>query len=72
MIVAAQPYLAAGLDRYARAAARWSVLPIKRILGRPESCERFFHYREGGKQRTLYVGKTDNPEAKVDEKLGKE
>ena len=32
----------------------------------------YFHYREGGKQRTLYVGKTDNPEAKVDEKLGKE
>ena len=32
----------------------------------------YFHYREGGKQRTLYVGKTDNPEATVDEKLGKE
>jgi hypothetical protein len=27
----------------------------------------YFHYREGGRQRTLYVGKTDNPEAKVDE-----
>jgi hypothetical protein len=27
----------------------------------------YFHYREDGKQRTLYVGKTDNPEAKVDE-----
>ena len=27
----------------------------------------YFHYREGGKQRTLYVGKSDNPEAKVDE-----
>ena len=27
----------------------------------------YFHYREGGKQRTLYVGKTDSPEAKVDE-----
>jgi hypothetical protein len=27
----------------------------------------YFHYREGGKQRTLYLGKTDNPEAKVDE-----
>jgi hypothetical protein len=27
----------------------------------------YFHYREGGKQRTLYVGKTDNPEARVDE-----
>ena len=32
----------------------------------------YFHYRERGKQRTLYVGKTDNPEAVVDEKLGKE
>jgi len=32
----------------------------------------YFHYREGGKQRTLYVGKTDNPEVAVDEKLGKE
>jgi hypothetical protein len=32
----------------------------------------YFHYREGGKQRTLYMGKTDNPEAVVDEKLGKE
>jgi hypothetical protein len=32
----------------------------------------YFHYREGGKQRTLYVGKTDNPEAVVDVKLGKE
>jgi hypothetical protein len=41
-----------------------------------ESTERgpywYFHYREGGRQRTLYVCKTDNPEAKVDEKLGKE
>jgi len=27
----------------------------------------YFHYREGGKQCTLYVGKTDNPEAKVNE-----
>jgi hypothetical protein len=27
----------------------------------------YFHYREGGRQRTLYVGKTDKPEAKVDE-----
>ena len=32
----------------------------------------YFHYREGGKQRTFYVGKTDNPEVVVDEKLGKE
>ncbi len=31
----------------------------------------YFHYREGGKQRTLYIGKTDNPEAVVDEKLAK-
>ena len=31
----------------------------------------YFHYREGGRQRTLYVGKTDAPEAIVDEKLGK-
>ena len=29
----------------------------------------YFHYREGGKQRTLYIGTTDNPEAMVDEKL---
>ena len=27
----------------------------------------YFHYREGGRQRTLYIGKTDNPAAKVDE-----
>ena len=27
----------------------------------------YFHYREGGKQRTLYVGKAENPEAKVNE-----
>ena len=27
----------------------------------------YFHYREGGRQRTLYIGKTDSPEAKVDE-----
>jgi len=32
----------------------------------------YFHYREGGRQRTLYVGKTDNPEVVVDEKLEKE
>jgi len=31
----------------------------------------YFHYREGGRQRTLYIGKTDSPEAVVDEKLGK-
>jgi hypothetical protein len=27
----------------------------------------YFHFREGGRQCTLYVGKTDNPEAKLDE-----
>jgi hypothetical protein len=27
----------------------------------------YFHYRAGGRQRTLYVGKTHNPEAKVEE-----
>ncbi len=27
----------------------------------------YFHYREGGKQRTLYVGKTDTPEVRVNE-----
>ena len=32
----------------------------------------YFHFREGGKQRTLYVGKTDNPEAVVDGKLSEE
>ena len=32
----------------------------------------YFHYREGGRQKTLYLGKTDDPEGKVDEKLGKE
>jgi hypothetical protein len=32
----------------------------------------YFHFREGGRQRTLYVGKTDNPETVVDEKLGEE
>jgi hypothetical protein len=32
----------------------------------------YFHYREGGQQKTRYLGKTDDPEGKVDEKLGKE
>ena len=32
----------------------------------------YFHFREGGKQRTLYIGKTDNPEAVVDGKLSEE
>jgi hypothetical protein len=31
----------------------------------------YFHYREGGRQRRLYIGKTDNPEAKVDEMIRK-
>lgn len=26
----------------------------------------YFHYREEGKQRTLYLGKTDDPEAKLE------
>ena len=29
----------------------------------------YFHYREGGKQRTLYVGKTGDPEGTLAEKL---
>ena len=32
----------------------------------------YFHYRQGGNQRTLYIGKTDKPETVVDEKLGGE
>jgi hypothetical protein len=32
----------------------------------------YFHYREGGEQKTLYIGKVDDPESKVDEKLGEE
>jgi hypothetical protein len=32
----------------------------------------YFHFREGGRQRTTYVGKTDDPETVVDEKLGEE
>jgi hypothetical protein len=32
----------------------------------------YFHFREGGKQRTLYIGKADNPEAVVDRKLSEE
>ena len=31
----------------------------------------YFHFREGGKQRTKYLGKTDDPEAKVDEIMTK-
>ena len=30
----------------------------------------YFHYREGGRQRTLYVGKTDEPEKVLTTKLG--
>jgi hypothetical protein len=29
----------------------------------------YFHYREDGKQKTLYLGKTDEPKAVVDRKL---
>jgi len=29
----------------------------------------YFHYREEGRQRTLYVGKTDDPEAALAERL---
>src|SRR3712207_3027574 len=32
----------------------------------------YFHYRERGQQKTFYLGKTDDPEGKLDEKLGKE
>ena len=32
----------------------------------------YFHFREGGKQRTLYIGKTDDPETVVDGKLSEE
>jgi hypothetical protein len=31
----------------------------------------YFHFREEGRQRTKYLGKTDNPEAKVDEIMTK-
>jgi hypothetical protein len=29
----------------------------------------YFHWRESGKQRTIYVGKTDEPEKVLQEKL---
>jgi hypothetical protein len=29
----------------------------------------YFHYRDGGRQRTVYVGKTDDPEGTLAEKL---
>jgi hypothetical protein len=31
----------------------------------------YFRFREGGKQRSLYVGKTDEPESVVESKLEK-
>ena len=27
----------------------------------------YFHFREGGRQKRMYLGQTDDPEAKVDE-----
>ena len=32
----------------------------------------YFKFREGGRQHTVYVGRTDSPETLVDEKLGKD
>jgi hypothetical protein len=32
----------------------------------------YFHFREGGRQKTMYLGQTDNPEAKVEEMMTKE
>jgi hypothetical protein len=32
----------------------------------------YFHYRQGGKQYTLYIGKTESPETVVNQKLGEE
>ena len=32
----------------------------------------YFHFREGSRQKTMYVGQTDNPEARVDEIMTKE
>jgi hypothetical protein len=29
----------------------------------------YFHYREGGRQRTMYLGKTTSPERKVEEMM---
>jgi hypothetical protein len=31
----------------------------------------YFHFREGGRQKTMYVGQTDDPEGKVDERMTK-
>jgi hypothetical protein len=32
----------------------------------------YFHFREGGRQKTMYVGQTDDPEARVEEIKTKE
>lgn len=29
----------------------------------------YYHYREAGKQRTIYIGVTDDPESRLTEKL---
>jgi hypothetical protein len=29
----------------------------------------YYHYREGGRQKTLYIGKTEDPERLLDSKL---
>jgi hypothetical protein len=29
----------------------------------------YFHYREDGKQKTIYIGKTEEPEDRVDKTL---
>ena len=31
----------------------------------------YFHYREDGRQRTKYLGQTDDPEKKLDEEMMK-
>jgi hypothetical protein len=31
----------------------------------------YFHFREGGRQKTMYLGHTDDPEARVDEIITK-
>ena len=31
----------------------------------------YFHFREGGRQRTKYLGQTDDPESKVEETMTK-
>jgi hypothetical protein len=31
----------------------------------------YFHFREGGRQKTMYLGKTNDPEAKVEEIMTK-